>query len=221
MFVDIKKIINVIQVNHNEKDETNNTITNQKMTNNKKKEITIATTNKKANVTKTQELTNVTTNKKMNNTNIKEENNKAKDEVLSLAEKAGTGRLDLWINGIKFFLERPILGYGPDNLGAKYKEVEIREEDRNQDRPHNLLIQLATTSGIIGLVTYVSAIGIILIRALKRMKMEDDVHVISFFVVIAYLISAMFGNSMYYTSPYFFIFLGLLMSENIIRIKNK
>ena len=35
-------------------------------------------------------------------------------------------------------------------------------------------------------------------------------------VVIAYLISAMFGNSMYYTSPYFFIFLGWLMKDNII-----
>ena len=83
------------------------------------------------------------------------------------------------------------------------------------DRPHNLLIQLATTSGIIGLLTYVGAITMMLLRGLRTMKLENDVHVISFACVLAYLISAMFGNSMYYTSPYFFIFLGILMFENI------
>ena len=33
------------------------------------------------------------------------------------------------------------------------------------------------------------------------------------FSVIVYLISAMFGNSMYYTSPYYFIMLGFLYNE--------
>lgn len=40
------------------------------------------------------------------------------------------------------------------------------------------------------------------------------------FMVIAYLISAMFGNSMYYTSPYFFILLGFLMGENLKQNEN-
>jgi len=132
------------------------------------------------------------------------------EKIIKRADKAGTGRISLWKNGIKFFLERPILGYGPENLREKYSEVGI-----NQDRPHNLLIQLATTSGIIGIVTYVTVIVIILIRGVKRLNMENQIHTISFFVVVSYLISAMFGNSMYYTSPYFFIFLGFLMNENI------
>ena len=36
------------------------------------------------------------------------------------------------------------------------------------------------------------------------------------FTIIAYLISAMFGNSMYYTSPYFFILLGMLYKQEIM-----
>jgi len=166
----------------------------------------IVQTNEKSNIEN--EINNVKNNKKDKIV----EDEFIKDEIMDSMDRAGTGRMRLWKNGIKFFLERPILGYGPENLGAKYIEVNIRY---GQDRPHNLLIQLATTSGIIGLVSYISAIGIILIRGLKRSKIENSIHIISFFVVIAYLISSMFGNSMYYTSPYFFIFLGFLMCENI------
>ena len=123
---------------------------------------------------------------------------------------AGTGRMLLWRYGIKFFMERPIFGYGQENLEAKYLENQI-----SQDRPHNLLIQLATTSGLPGLLLYISAICVILWRSLKKLDMNNQLHITFMFVVISYLISAMFGNSMYYTSPYFFILLGFLMRENM------
>lgn len=69
------------------------------------------------------------------------------------AGKAGSGRIRLWVNGTKFFIERPLLGYGPENLREKYKEVGI-----DQDRAHNLIVQLATTSGLPGLLLYITAI---------------------------------------------------------------
>lgn len=124
-------------------------------------------------------------------------------------EKAGTSRMSLWKNGIKFMMERPIIGYGPENLKEKYKSVSI-----NQDRPHNLLIQLATTSGIPGMILYVTAVGIIVVRGIKNLIKNNESGKIFLIIVIAYLISAMFGNSMYYTSPYYFIFLGFLMNCN-------
>lgn len=57
--------------------------------------------------------------------------------------------------------------------------------------------------------------GIILKRALGKIKnnMDNEILLITFFSIAGYLISAMFGNSMYYTSPYFFIILGFLMCE--------
>lgn len=133
-----------------------------------------------------------------------------REKIQQAVNHAGSGRIQIWKYGIKFFMERPILGYGPENLEIKYKELGI-----DQDRPHNLMIQMATTSGIVGAIIYFTAIGIILITAIKYIKMENEIHIISLGCVIAYLISAMFGNSMYYTSPYFFIFLGLLLYENI------
>ncbi len=133
-----------------------------------------------------------------------------KEQIQEKVNHAGSGRIQIWKYGIKFFMERPILGYGPENLEVKYKEVGI-----NQDRPHNLIIQMLTTSGIVGTIIYFSAIVVILMTALKTIKIENEIHIISIASVIAYLASAMFGNSMYYTSPYFFIFLGLLLNENL------
>ena len=101
---------------------------------------------------------------------------------------------------------------GPENLESKYAAVGI-----NQDRPHNLLIQLATTSGIPGLMLYTFAVGLIIYRSFKNLNIKDNIHIISLFSVIAYLISSMFGNSMYYTSPYYFILLGLLLNELILK----
>lgn len=139
--------------------------------------------------------------------NIKDDDD---DEIEKDFEKAGTSRVKLWKYGLQFFAENTILGYGPDNLDAKYDSVGIID----QDRPHNLLIQLATTSGLPGLILYVTAVGIIIIKGIKEFLKKDEKGQIFLLVVITYLISAMFGNSMYYTSPYFFIFLGFLMNSN-------
>lgn len=143
---------------------------------------------------------------KFDSTKIIDKNTKEEDVL-----RAGSSRMKLWKYGIKFFFEKPILGYGPENLEVKYNEFGI-----DQDRPHNLLIQLATTSGLPGLVLYLTAVGMILIHSLKTMKFnENELQIVLCFTVIAYLASAMFGNSMYYTSPYYFIFLGMLMENNV------
>ena len=128
-------------------------------------------------------------------------------------QKAGSGRMNLWINGINLFFKKPILGYGPENLGIKYLETGI-----TIDKPHNLLIQLATTSGAPGLILYISSVIIILWRSFKLFNTKNLLHTVCMFTIVAYLISAMFGNSMYYTSPYYFILLGFLFYE-LINIK--
>lgn len=168
-----------------------------------------------------QEVRTITTNntmhfiKDINNIAISEQQKNNDKTLVALAESGGSGRIKLWKYGIYFFLQRPILGYGPENIEKKYLEVGI-----NQDRPHNLIIQLATTSGIVGILTYIIALGIILLRAIKKVNIKEEINLVALTSVIAYLFSAMFGNSMYYTSPYFFIFLGFLMYENMKKTKN-
>lgn len=149
-----------------------------------------------------------------NNISKSENNTKNNSAINSEAEKrlenAGSGRAQLWKYGLKIFLDKPILGYGADNLESEYKKYNIE-----QDRPHNLIIQLATTSGFPGCILYIIAIGLILVRAFKKLNNSNSIYTIVFFAIIAYLISAMFGNSMYYTSPYYFIFLGITFAVTI------
>lgn len=151
---------------------------------------------------------------KNNNISKSENNTKNNSAINSEAEKrlenAGSGRAQLWKYGLKIFLDKPILGYGADNLESEYKKYNIE-----QDRPHNLIIQLATTSGFQGCILYIIAIGLIIVRAFKKLNNSNSIYTIVFFAIIAYLISAMFGNSMYYTSPYYFIFLGITFAVTI------
>ena len=124
---------------------------------------------------------------------------------------AGTNRGELWHNAYHFILKNPIIGYGADNLGEQYENVQMR----GKDRPHNLILYLACVSGIPGMLLYVIAVGIIVIKAIIKLMKNNDNGIISLLVVVAYLISSMFGNSMFYTSPFFFIFLGNLMNSNL------
>ena len=89
------------------------------------------------------------------------------------------------------------------------------KERIDQDRPHNLLIYLACVSGIPGMIIYVIAVSIIVINGIIKLFKNNQSGKIFLIIVITYLISSMFGNSMYYTSPYFFIFLGSLMHCNL------
>lgn len=132
------------------------------------------------------------------------------EEIDKNFEDAGTYRMELWVYGIKFISKKPIIGYGPDNLRQQYLIRGIE-----QDRPHNLLIYLAAATGIPGMIIYITAVGIIVIKGIIRLFKKDKKGVIYLSIVITYLISSMFGNSMYYTSPYFFIFLGSLMHYNL------
>lgn len=141
-----------------------------------------------------------------------EEQNEKKEDIEKKFEQVGTSRMLLWKSAIKFIKERPVIGYGPDNLGIKYIYEGI-----NQDRPHNLIIYLSAVSGIPGMIIYVIAVGIIVVKGIIQMIKKDSDIKIYVIVITAYLISSMFGNSMYYTSPYFFVLLGCLMNSSIIK----
>lgn len=119
-------------------------------------------------------------------------------------DKAGTGRWILWVNGVRFITEKPVFGYGPDNLGGQYAKVNI-----STDRPHNEIIQFAASLGIPSAIFYVIAIAAHFIVFLKQRKWVSGLEIGIMCTVIAYLASSMFGNTMYYTSPFFFMILGL------------
>jgi len=126
----------------------------------------------------------------------------------SSAKNAGSKRWELWTNGVDMLKNRPVFGYGPENLGKEYIQRGI-----DQDRPHNEYLQHALFLGIPALLFYLAAIFSILKNWLKKLPYLTTTTFISGLAVIAYLCSAFFGNTMFYTTIYFFLLLGYIPQD--------
>ena len=129
------------------------------------------------------------------------------------SNKAGHGRGYLWKEAINYTLDHPIIGGGMECLNDYYKN-----NVKYNDRPHNIILQISSFIGIPGAIIYIALILYIAITNLKIMN-HDTIHIMVYVTAMCYFISSIFGNSMYYTSPYFMILLGLLVGFN--RHKNK
>ena len=145
----------------------------------------------------------------ISNTEMNE--NIATEQVSSEAAEAGSGRWGIWLNTIKVIKEYPIFGCGLENM--LYKMIEIVEEEGTgnaEGRSHNLILQLSATVGIPGMLLYFAGMICIFINAVKRLKSGDLYACMGTFVIVAYMISSMTGNSGFYTSGYFYIFVGMV-----------
>lgn len=129
-------------------------------------------------------------------------------------DKAGSSRILLWKLSFRYIGQKPLFGYGPE--GTHYMFLE--DTDNANDRPHNEYIQHALFMGIPASLFYMGGLLLIFISTLKNRKRLPNYAFISGIAVFAYCISAFFGNTMYYTSPYFFMILGIV-SKPVIEKK--
>lgn len=144
-------------------------------------------------------------------TNIIMKGNYDSDELRDV----GTGRGLLWKEAINFISQKPIVGGGMESVGEYYREQYIFDNDR----PHNMILQISSFSGIPCALIYLSFIIYLAIKCLKRIN-TDPIYMMIYFTAMSYFISSMFGNSMHYTSPYYAILLGLLISISKNKVTN-
>ncbi len=83
-------------------------------------------------------------------------------------------RFVVWEKGWKGFQERPILGWGPENFNVVFNKyfnpcMFISECGREIwfDRTHNVVLDTLATTGIIGLLSYLSIFGAAILGLLK------------------------------------------------------
>lgn len=118
-------------------------------------------------------------------------------------DAGGSGRIGLWKDSIDFIKEKPWLGYGPEGMYQLMISGEIEG-----DRPHNEYLQHALYMGIPAGICYIVALLALFITMLKKLKYLPNEIIAMGIVVFAYCVSAFFGNTLYNTVPYFFMFLG-------------
>ena len=146
------------------------------------------------------------------------ENVQSEEKDLSdvAAGDAGSGRWKLWVGAWEIIKKKPLFGAGLENMIYEYSELGIGE-----GRSHNLILQLAGTLGIPGMLLYVAGVAIIFFQALRFYKVWDVYTYMGMFVMVSYLISSLTGNSGFYTSGYFYIFVGFVVLGTINLKKQK
>lgn len=119
---------------------------------------------------------------------------------------AGSGRLKMWQHTVRFITEKPVFGHGTEGIGRRLYML------TNFDRPHNEYLQHAAFWGIPFLLVYLGGCICTLLQALRNGFYRSPGVAICFFASLAYMLSAFFGNTMYYTAPFFFLLLGVVAS---------
>lgn len=117
---------------------------------------------------------------------------------------AGTGRWSLWKTCGQFIAQKPLFGWCEDGIASLY-----HEEGYIQDRPANEYLQYAAFYGILGAGCYVLALILICVDRIKNLYKLPPEVLIAGGAVLAYALSACFGNTTNFVTMHFFVLLGM------------
>lgn len=115
----------------------------------------------------------------------------------------GSSRWQMWKIALQCIREKPIFGWGNEGID------DIIYETIGQTRPHNEYLQYTAFYGIPTGICYFAGCFCVFLRALKDRSSLSGMRIVCLTAAFAYLVSAFFGNTMFYTTPFIFILLGL------------
>ncbi len=227
--------------------------------------------------TKDDDKTSSESEESSSSSNSKESEEKVENKsgLSQEVSKTGSGRGEVWIRSLDLMNQRPMFGWGLENLlNEFYNQYSI-----NEGRTHNLILQMGACCGIPAILIYLVAVislffkaifdvklrrydkkGLLMVTAIfvlatillnviissktdkllinglftvalwallyailffKIVKLRimdwNEFELIGSGVFVSYMISNLFGNTAFYTSPYFMIFLGTLTYEVITK----
>ena len=116
----------------------------------------------------------------------------------------GSGRMDILIESSKIVGENWTLGIGFE--GVEYLEYEGAPYNT---RPHNEFLQYALFHGVLMAVLYFAGCLGVFIRALLKKEKLSAATLVSLCGAFGYLVSSFFGITVFSTTVYLFIFLGM------------
>ncbi len=138
-------------------------------------------------------------------------------------ERSGSSRIYAWRKTSEMILERPLLGHGLETLDPMFT-IRYRDDMRETiggvvrfDRAHNEYLYIAFCSGIPALLIYLAFLGTCLINGIKKAK-EKNYYYPIVFALISYLLAAFFNISVVSVAYIFWIYLGLLLNEDLKKV---
>ncbi len=121
------------------------------------------------------------------------------------SKAAGSNRWGLWLYSINKLNKKPstyLIGYGIEGISDQM------QKDTGDSRPHNEFLQQVVFFGLPALILYVVAIFLIYLRGYYNSSLLSIPTIVALIASFGYLFQSSFGNTMFYTSPFFFSILG-------------
>ena len=136
-----------------------------------------------------------------------------------LGDDSLVGRIDSASIGIEGFINRPILGWGPENFTIAYDRYVttdiVATAATSFDQAHNKLIEELTTKGILGFLAYMSLwVYMASIVARKVAHQDDQTQLFILFGAAAlagYFVQNLFLFDTPGTGPLFYLLLGFMV----------
>lgn len=135
------------------------------------------------------------------------------DKEVEIKESFGSSRIFIWKMASKAFIDRPILGEGPDTLRNRLiedyneKYMSYAKNGDYFEKSHNEVLEYAVSGGIVTAISFIIILIMIFIGLLKRIN-NDNIKII-FLVFIAYVIQSMFNISVISVAPLVWIMFGI------------
>jgi O-antigen ligase len=99
---------------------------------------------------------------------------------INTSDDAAQARFWTWGSAWKGFLERPILGWGPENFSAVFDKyfdtrhfVPSRQTETWFDRAHSVFLDYLSEIGILGLLSYLAIFGVIIWEFFRKHRQSE------------------------------------------------
>lgn len=120
----------------------------------------------------------------------------------------------IWPTAVRGIEEKPLLGWGQENfsyLSQKYYDPAMYDREQWTDRAHNIFLDQAANSGLIGLLSYLAVLVCFLI-AIRRSSLSFSNKCVLIGVLSGYIVHNMFVFDTLASYAFFFAMLALVDS---------
>lgn len=132
---------------------------------------------------------------------------------ISLADKTTQARFQIWQMAYSGFVEKPIVGWGPENFSYvfnKYYQPSMYSQEQWFDRAHNQFLDWLIAGGIPAFLLYLSLFGLCAVAIVRSDKLNVPEQAVLLGLLGAYGFNNLlvFGDLM--SSVYFFFILAFI-----------